>query len=65
MVIRIVEAADYLDLLEDYSMFTTLDIISLVWFEDGVRLEMVSNFPQDEVIRIAESLEQMEAGQGD
>ncbi|MBW8009959.1 MAG: hypothetical protein FVQ83_01780 [Chloroflexi bacterium] len=65
VLIRIVDVDEYLDHLEDFSMFTTMDVISLVWFEDNVMLEMVSNFPQNEVILIAESLAPMEAGLGD
>lgn len=66
ILIRDLDLEEYIgnlvDEIEDYAGEET---ISLNWFAGDVKIELISNFPLDEVIKIAESLTPMQPGQGE
>ena len=64
VLVRSPDVYEYLkgevDNIADYAGY---DTILLAWIEDGVKFEVVSNFPLDEVIKIAESAAPMQPGE--
>jgi hypothetical protein len=49
--------------VDDTADYTSHDLFLLAWIEDGVRFELISNFPLDEVIKIAGSTVPMQPGE--
>jgi hypothetical protein len=53
------------NLVDDVEDYSGVETISLNWFAGEVKIELVSNFPLDEVLKIAESLTPMQPGKGE
>jgi hypothetical protein len=63
VLIRDLDLEEYIgNLVDEVEDYAGVETISLNWFAGDVKIELVSNFPLDEVVNIAESLTPMQLG---